>query len=186
LAGVRDQGSLQANGGQEIDDVEAALVECRQAGGTGVVSGGGLLTLAWRGVSNEGADVARADLGYAVCSMHADAGESSGGTVAHGVACSFVRASPQADVEEERASLPWSCYLDACVWSSGHSSSLACSRLAGSMSACLMRGVIVEWRANAQSVMCPPCLTDLGHACGSMGNVSRPLQLAWPSSTRRH
>jgi hypothetical protein len=100
---VRDQGSLQANGGQEIDDVEAALVECRQAGGTGVVSGGGLLTLAWRGVSNEGADVARADLGYAVCSMHADAGESSGGTVAHGVACSFVRASPQADVEEERA-----------------------------------------------------------------------------------
>jgi hypothetical protein len=66
---VRDQGSLQANGGQEIDDVEAGLVECRQAGGTGVVLGGGLLTLAWRGVSNEGADVARADLGYyyAVC-----------------------------------------------------------------------------------------------------------------------
>jgi hypothetical protein len=42
-------------------------VECRQAGRTGVVVSGGLLTLAWRDVSNEGADVARADLGYAVC-----------------------------------------------------------------------------------------------------------------------
>jgi hypothetical protein len=59
--------SKQANGGKEIDDVEVGLVECRQAGRTGVVVSGGLLTLAWRDVSNEGADVARADLGYAVC-----------------------------------------------------------------------------------------------------------------------
>jgi hypothetical protein len=60
-------------------------VECRQAGGTGVVVSGGLLTLAWRGVSNEGARMSR---GLIWAMQYADAGESSGGTVAHGVACS--------------------------------------------------------------------------------------------------